>query len=398
MLDLDILGGGVANNDALTWGSNGLGTVAADMGQANGAVNPLVNCGTMNDINTREVTLNIAAILDYADCRAVEIVTQAQNAPANTKVREPTLTGSTVVLPHGAGSIIGTALSGYGQAKATARGFIHVSMLALYKTGHHWTHDTVNVLRRLGGACCMSQDVASSLHGARTCTHVIKRNIRHDFMTISSQNGHVEASTRIRCSGTGHGLAKIALIKAIITTSRAGGTREHEIYILEVFHLAGILTDLGALLVGLSSGTITDAAGTVLNKSTGSQNIMTFSNCLMADVGTTMVGGVPVSASSAGATACFNEMRRCQDVIDRVKEPMLELVATIGGTFEMSLTFGKPDDVGPPKRLEVSTRLREIQLAMQQNAAITKKFTAAQVGNFTTLADVHDIFSNNAIH
>lgn len=383
------------DNDAITLGFNGAGNKPGDGNPP--AVGATLTVGSVVEAATNKIKLDLRTFLDYADCRAVEVTVQSATEPQATRVRDPVLQGSNVILPPNGAASVANAVGEFGTALAVSRSLLNLSMLSLFKTGHHWTSDTVPVLQRLSGALCLPPEIGGTLHGARTVTHVFQRSVRHNFMCFTSTGGKLEASAKTRCTGTGHGLAKIALIKAIITSARAGGTRENEIYILELFHLAGILTDLEAMLLGLVTGTIKTPGGVVLTKPLGCVDTVCFSNCLMPEIGLANHATTKVAANNGNATAWFVEMRRRQECIDKVKGAMLNLVAALGGTFEQSLTFGKPKTVTPAQRLEVVNRLKEIQTAMQANADITKKFTAAQIGNFTNLADVHKVFSNKDI-
>eukprot|EP00971_Amphidinium_carterae_P054119 1065659-Amphidinium_carterae.2 len=63
----------------------------------------------------------------------------------------------------------------------------------------------------------------------------------------------VEATATLRATGTGHGLAKIALVVAIIAHARTVGKREIELYLYELFHKASQTQSLTNALVDFNA-------------------------------------------------------------------------------------------------------------------------------------------------
>eukprot|EP00971_Amphidinium_carterae_P313854 6237628-Amphidinium_carterae.1 len=132
------------------------------------------------------------------------------------------------MIPQSFRDPIRNATVNIGRHMSNARGIMHASFLSLYKTGHHYTDETEQIIFRLFRACLVPETIEVTAHTARTIVHAITIETRIALWSGKYERDTIESTTTLRATGTGHGVAKIALIAAIIAYARATGRREIE--------------------------------------------------------------------------------------------------------------------------------------------------------------------------
>lgn len=306
--------------------------------------------------------LHLGAFMDLADCEIRTAVFQDPATVAAAILKRPTLNDREVTVPQAMKPMFGTAISGLGNALKTSNQLFVLSLISLFKTGHHWTPETVEILRRLCGAIGLLPEYADSVFWCRVVVHPISINFRIAYMAHLHAVNPLRQEVITRCGGTGHGIAKLNLMWAIVLWARARGERQYEVYLFEIFHKANRGTAFRTMMAAFRN-----QAG--VHESAGLAGVPNFNRCALNNFGFSSMDGTNVVQNTMPATRAWYTLRRTDvESIEDMKAPVLELIAVIGDRIAQSLCFGAAAGVSGASKDNVRARLATIKTAMDRAA------------------------------
>jgi len=330
---------------------------AADFGTI-GPNQRLLGPAVATRIDGNSFTLHLGAFMEIADCSIRQAQFQDPAAAAGAVLDRPTLAAGMVTVPQAMKPMFGTAVSGMSVNLRTSNQLLILSLLALYKTGHHWTPETIEILRRLCGAIGLPQEYADNVFWCRVVIHPANINARIAYMAGLHAATPLRQEIVTRCGGTGHGIAKLNLMWAIIMWARARGERQYEVYLFEIFHKCNRGAEFRTIMHNFRN-----TVGAF--ESAGLAGVPNFNRCALNSFGFSSLDGVTIVQNDVAATRAWYTARRGEtEAIDDLKAPILELVAVVGDRIAQSLCFGSAAGISGATKDAVRVRLAAIKTAM----------------------------------
>lgn len=309
-------------------------------------------------VNNGQFTLHLEAFMELADCEVRNALFQDPAVAVNLVAKRPVLNDREVTIPQAMKPSFGTAISGMSTMLKTANQLIILSLIALFKTGHHWTPETVEILRRLCGAIGIPTEYADSVFWCRVVVHPMSINFRIAFMAYLNRRSPLRQEVTTRCGGTGHGIAKLNLMWAIVVWARARGERQYEVFLYEIFYKA---TRGGAFRAMMANFRNQNA----VHESAALAGVPNFNRCALGQFGFSSHDGTTVVQNTDPAARAWYGLRRAEvESIEDMKAPVLELIAVIGDRIAQSLCFGSAAGIPGTQKDAVRARLAEIKKGM----------------------------------